>query len=658
MYLTFSGKNKDCLTAIGTFRDSSGKKKYGITYIGKRIQDDIYFCKNDGYFRFNIETTEFYDAPEGFNTTPKKNNTSHINSILNFGDTYVLNEFMYKSGFIDVLKTFSKENFDTLMTLVLSYIINSRPNRQIESWYEGNIVKYLYPNAEVKSQRISEFLVRIGDVNNEIAFHRCYKNYLFELCKLDYNVLIDSTGIKNDICFFYTTFSNHNGKIQKELRLIFVSNISTGIPIFYKFIPGNVLDINSIKTLLSQLNELGINISKCILDAGYNSSENLDMFYDKDNNVKIEYVTRLKSNDRNLKNAISEFQDVIKSDQNIVKYGDRILYIKEKCVKVGKENDKPAFMYLCLDIKRQSDEMAKLITKASDDDLSLNEIHKKIMKSGFFALLSNKKYNINYVIRTYYERQSIEQTFDFAKNYTNLLPLRVHSEETLRGHLLLSYIAICVIKMIQLQLRQTKSFLSDKLCYLENQHCIIYTNSAVIEFPQKKASDIYKLLEIKIPSNFTIKDGKIRIEHCTKDIIPKWVKNINENGSIYTNCNENSESGLEEKKDSVEITKNETNQYDESRCEKRCSTSIDKDENDVQTNNQNSAIKRGPGRPKGSKNKKTLEREAVLAAQGITPADTPKRGRGRPLGSKNKKTLEREAVLAAQERTPDSGTSK
>jgi len=43
-----------------------------------------------------------------------------------------------------------------------------------------------------------------------------------------------------------------------------------------------------------------------------------------------------------------------------------------------------------------------------------------------------------------------------------------------------------------------------------------------------------------------------------------------------------------------------------------------------------------PGRPKGSKNKKTLAREAELAAQGL-PETPVKRGRGRPLGSKDSK---------------------
>ena len=53
-------------------------------------------------------------------------------------------------------------------------------------------------------------------------------------------------------------------------------------------------------------------------------------------------------------------------------------------------------------------------------------------------------------------------------------------------------------------------------------------------------------------------------------------------------------------------------------------------------------VKRKPGRPKGSKNKKTLEREAALA---LLPPKPPAK-RGRPLGRKNNKTLAREAAKA------------
>ena len=49
-------------------------------------------------------------------------------------------------------------------------------------------------------------------------------------------------------------------------------------------------------------------------------------------------------------------------------------------------------------------------------------------------------------------------------------------------------------------------------------------------------------------------------------------------------------------------------------------------------------VRRKPGRPKGSKNKKTLLREAAEAA---AKASKTKRGRGRPKGAKDKKKRQR-----------------
>ena len=48
--------------------------------------------------------------------------------------------------------------------------------------------------------------------------------------------------------------------------------------------------------------------------------------------------------------------------------------------------------------------------------------------------------------------------------------------------------------------------------------------------------------------------------------------------------------------------------------------------------------KRGPGRPKGSKNKSTLLKEAMNAQSNSIEA-AEKRGRGRPRGSRNKSNL-------------------
>ena len=66
-------------------------------------------------------------------------------------------------------------------------------------------------------------------------------------------------------------------------------------------------------------------------------------------------------------------------------------------------------------------------------------------------------------------------------------------------------------------------------------------------------------------------------------------------------------------------------------------------------------VHRGKGRPKGSKNKATLERERLDAEAGIVKEV---RGRGRPKGSKNKSTLAKEAAELAHEETPKRGRGR
>ena len=97
-------------------------------------------------------------------------------------------------------------------------------------------------------------------------------------------------------------------------------------------------------------------------------------------------------------------------------------------------------MYLGLDCPRKNDELHKLFKRAENNRLSQDDVYAAMQHQGIFALITGREYTIEELLPAYYQRQSAEQIFDFAKNYTKLLPLRVQSEETFNGHLLLSYI--------------------------------------------------------------------------------------------------------------------------------------------------------------------------------------------------------------------------
>ena len=135
-----------------------------------------------------------------------------------------------------------------------------------------------------------------------------------------------------------------------------------------------------------------------------------------------------------------------------------------------------------------SDEQHKLLKRARKNCLSIEEVYEALQTEGLFGVLSGEEIGYDEILPAYYMRQAAEQIFDIAKNYTKLLPLRIRTEETFRGHLLLSFMASYAVKMIQLRLKvkDTNLFFRSRMDCLRNQKCTIYHNRIVTESPRRK----------------------------------------------------------------------------------------------------------------------------------------------------------------------------
>ena len=601
MYIIYSGNAEQYASAAVSKRNGS-ETSIDYIYLGRVLDRDkgIYKSKERGVFCFDPDTGEFGTVSEDYvppvNTDARKR--KHVS--VDFGDTFLMDSFLHSSGLMDVIDQVNYGNPDTLHAMVLFYTLSGLANCDAIHWYEGNIVRLLYPKANLTSQRISDFLTSIGTPEKQMDFQIAYLQYVLEHYKQDKNILIDSSGLPNSIHFPMTCQNIHNGKVSNEVRMIFVVQRSTGIPLYYRAVPGNIVDVSTLERVFLHLDSLGIDISSCIMDAGYNSGSNLDLFYDENHTCKIGFITRIGSGDKAFKDMIRNELGTLDAKENLVQYEDRYLFIKKNPVMVGKNKDNPAWLYLGLDLARMSDEQHKLLKRARKSSLTTDEVYEALQTEGLFGVLSGTDIPCEELLPTYYMRQAAEQIFDIAKNYTKLLPLRVRTAATFQGHLLLSFIASCAVKMIQIRLKEANLFFGSRLACLRNQKCTIYTNRIVTDEPQKEANDTYKTLGIICPAEIPMKDGSIVYTPPASGTLPP-----------------------EEKK---------------RRKKKHKTPSVDAEAPATKTPGKG-------GRRKGSKNKKTLEQEALLAAQGIEPT---RRKRGRPPGSKNKKTLEREALMAAQ----------
>jgi len=129
------------------------------------------------------------------------------------------------------------------------------------------------------------------------------------------------------------------------------------------------------------------------------------------------------------------------------------------------------------------------------------KMHEALEQKGVFVLFSSRPIAREKLLSTYYMRTQIEQIFDIAKNYTNLLPLRVQSEETFRGHLVLAFIAAVIAKMLQLDLRRTDYTVESALLNLRGQKCKVFDREVLPQEAVKKVNDVYKLFKLQCPDS-------------------------------------------------------------------------------------------------------------------------------------------------------------
>lgn len=621
MYIFYSGPN-DCYASAGVSKRNGADTSVDVIYLGRILDKEagIYKSRERGIFTFDPDTGEFGNAPENF-VPPKTpdHRKKHKHVSVDFGDAFFVNDYLHASGMMEVVDSIEYGNRDTLHAMILFYMLSGLANCDAIHWYEGSIASLLYPKANLTSQRLSDFLASIGTPEKEMAFQKAYIKFVMEHYGQDKNILIDSSGLPNSIHFPLTERNVHNGKVSNETRLIFVVQKSSGLPLYYRAVPGNIVDVSTLSRIFLHLDSMGIDVSSCIMDAGYHSGANLDLFYDEGHKCKIGFITRIGSGDKTFKDLINKELPGIESKENFVKYEDRYLFIIKRPVTVGSNNDNPAWMYLGLDCSRMSDEQHKLLKRAKRDSLTTDEVYEAMQNEGVFGILSGEDYTCEEILPAYYQRQAAEQIFDFAKNYTKLLPLRTSTEATFNGHLLLSYVATCVVKMIQIRLKEANLFFGSRLACLRNQKCTIYEGRIVTDEPQKEANDTYKAFGMKCPDSIPITNGCLSYTTPDTGTIPKERKSRKKADKAHQNGKKPKHRGR------PKGSKNKKTLEQEAALAAQGSTP-----------------KRGRGRPKGSKNKKTLELEARKATNG----NTVKRGPGRPKGSKNRKALEREAVLA------------
>ena len=286
----------------------------------------IFKSREHGTYQYDPDTGERKNPPDDFCLKIVRKNARE-QLIVDFGNTYFIDRYIDQLGLWSVFDAIGYGNPDSFKALLCYYILESRSNAHAKDWYEGSYARIAYPKALLESPRISDMLSALG---GEIVQRRFFETYIAYLKKSTAEagkgyVLIDSTGLPNDIRLPITAVSNHNGEINNEVRLIYVVQRGTGMPIYMRYIPGNVVDVSTLLTTIAELKALKVDTKFAILDAGYLTLASIGILLDQ----KISFLARVKKNWSLYKEIVKNHRADLECDENRHTFHGRFVYLKQ-----------------------------------------------------------------------------------------------------------------------------------------------------------------------------------------------------------------------------------------------------------------------------------------------------------------------------------------
>ena len=361
-------------------------------------------------------------------------------------------------------------------------------------WAEGNVVGTLGRDHKLSSQDISRLLGFLGEEELQREF---FKKYLASsnVNHSTKNVIIDATSLPCQNSSDFNAFGYSDASVEEQFRFHCVLSQESKKPLFYRYVPGNIADISTLKATIDELTALGVEHSFALLDAGYASESNIKHSLEN----QIDFLMRLPAGRMLYKETLEKHYSELEALQNAVQYGKRSLFVKAHKIDLyGAQG----YIYTILDPAKKTKDYSKLILARSHNkgEIDENADNFAFKKAGIFTLISSKQIPEQEVLASYYNRQSIEQVFGFAKSDLDLLPIRCHSDKTIRGYLFLQFILLIVF--IEIREKLASHFTVEQaLMATRALKCKIYDDKLIIQELTKNQKKIFELAGVIVPKD-------------------------------------------------------------------------------------------------------------------------------------------------------------
>ena len=470
---------------------------------------------------------------------PAKAKKTNQYSRIFFGATYLLDAIGDKLGLTNDLRQCFPDKYKQILSIVYYLILEDKnPLYRFEKW--GLLHKH--PCGEnISSQRSSEIFSEIGDAAVQQFFQLQGKRRTEqEYWAYDITTISSYSECLNQVQYGHS--KENNGLPQIKLAVVFGEK--SGLPFYYRKLAGNIPDLMTVETLLSDLETLGLKKVKLVMDRGFYSAENINGLFKEHRKFLVSVKMSLKYVKSELDKVYDNLLTFEYYNEDYELYSATVPYewpYSQARPYKGDilEEKRRIYLHLYYNIDRAAEDQ-----KCFDRELmelrkelvsgEYKQEHEKLYKKyftvkttpvrginvtvkedavkkakryyGFFALLSNEKMNPITALELYRNKDMVEKAFGNLKERLNFRRTLVSSEQSLYGKMFVEFVALIYLSYLNKRMRDahlykdyTMSSLLDKLDVIE---CFdIPGRRLQIGEILEKQHDLYTALGVDAPAS-------------------------------------------------------------------------------------------------------------------------------------------------------------
>jgi len=399
-----------------------------------------------------------------------------------YGATHLLDEIGSSMGIEEDLRICFPDHYQMILSLAYYLVLgNGNPLYRFSRWSFDHQHPY---GKDIPSQRISELLTDIPE-SAKLKFFKLQRERHHENEYVAYDTTSVSSYSEYIKAVRYGKNKDQDNLPQINLGLLFGEK--SGLPIYYRVLPGNINDVSTMQKFVTDMKFLEINKPKVVTDRGFCSTKNINELYknhfkflvsSKTNNSFVsELLNKAKTEMHDYKHydlnhelycwSSMEWWPYVQKDSsgNTIFAEKRRIYVHIYYNGLRAEEEKLRFnkklgmTEIAMKNKEQLTKTQKslcqkyfIVKETPKRGIQIQykeeEIKKRMDQLGYFVLLSNDIKDSGEAIEIYRRKDVVEKAFDNLKERLNMRRTGVSSDQALGGKFFLQFLALQYISYV------------------------------------------------------------------------------------------------------------------------------------------------------------------------------------------------------------------